>query len=242
MSSFYIGYLPQAPDDLRRFLRRAVGVLITAAATVAVTLILAQQKFSPAVFEYTTVREFEGVLDANPYPSLLVDEPGKRTRYLLVGVGKHGFREHLGEYEGKAVRLRAKKIYRQESSMLEVMPGSITPAPIAVPVQSLEPVNFGSIEAAGEIVDTKCFLGVMNPGRSKVHRDCAARCLSGGVPPALLVEGSGTARLYQLANAAGGPLEPSTFLDRVGEQVEVRGTLWRLGDSYTIRTTDISRR
>jgi hypothetical protein len=25
----------------------------------------------------------------------------------------------------------------------------------------------------GEIVDSKCYLGVMNPGQGKVHRDCA---------------------------------------------------------------------
>ena len=35
----------------------------------------------------------------------------------------------------------------------------------------------------GEIVDSKRYLGVMNPGNGKVHRDCAVRCLSGGIPP-----------------------------------------------------------
>ena len=39
----------------------------------------------------------------------------------------------------------------------------------------------------GEIVDSKCYLGVMNPGEGTVHRDCAARCLSGGLPPMLVV-------------------------------------------------------
>ena len=29
----------------------------------------------------------------------------------------------------------------------------------------------------------KCYLGVINPGNGKVHRDCAVRCLSGGVTP-----------------------------------------------------------
>jgi hypothetical protein len=39
----------------------------------------------------------------------------------------------------------------------------------------------------GEIVDTKCYLGVMTPGEDKVHRGCAVRCISRGVPPAFLV-------------------------------------------------------
>jgi hypothetical protein len=48
--------------------------------------------------------------------------------------------------------------------------------------------------------------------------------------------------LYLLASAAGGRLDPHTFSNRIAEKVEVHGTLWRLGDSYTIHTSDISRR
>ena len=126
--------------------------------------------------------------------------------------------------------------------MLEVMPGSITPVVARAPSSHIVPVSSGSIEVTGEIVDTKCFLGVMNPGRSKVHRDCAARCISGGVPPALLVEAGGKSRLYLLAGADGAPLDPRTILDRVAEPVIVRGELWKLGESYSIHVSEISRR
>ena len=82
----------------------------------------------------------------------------------------------------------------------------------------------------GEIVDSKCYLGVMNPGRSKVHRDCAARCLRGGIPP-MLVTADAT---YLLAGAEGA--------DFVGETVQVEGDVERSGDTLILRAKKISRR
>ena len=40
----------------------------------------------------------------------------------------------------------------------------------------------------GEIVDPKCYFGVMKPGEGKAHRDCAIRCILGGIPPVLHVQ------------------------------------------------------
>ena len=48
----------------------------------------------------------------------------------------------------------------------------------------------------------------MRPGEGKVHRACAARCLSGGVPPGLLVRSSdGGGAVYYLAGPEGGKLD-----------------------------------
>jgi len=80
----------------------------------------------------------------------------------------------------------------------------------------------GYAELAGEIVDSKCYFGVMNPGRGKVHRDCAARCLSGGIPPALLVrDGAGSSATVLIANFR------RELLDHVAEPVALRGRLTR---------------
>ena len=48
-------------------------------------------------------------------------------------------------------------------------------------------ISLGQGTFVGELVDTKCFLGVMRPATGKVHRGCAIRCLNGGAPPGLLV-------------------------------------------------------
>lgn len=47
--------------------------------------------------------------------------------------------------------------------------------------------SLGEFTLQGEIVDSKCYLGVMRPGNTKTHRACAVRCIAGGVPPVLLV-------------------------------------------------------
>ena len=58
----------------------------------------------------------------------------------------------------------------------------------------------------------------MNPGNGKVHRDCAARCISGGIPPAFLVRDAEGSRTMLLANLA------PRMLDHVAEPVTLRGT------------------
>jgi hypothetical protein len=63
---------------------------------------------------------------------------------------------------------------------------------------------------------------VMNPGSGKVHRDCAARCISGGAPPAFLVrDASGRTSTLMLANFR------RELLEHVAEPVELRGRLAR---------------
>jgi hypothetical protein len=243
MSSFYIGYLPQAPDDLRKFLRRVITALASFAVALAIILVLAQQKFSAAFFEFTKVRNFTGTLQANPYPTLLVIDPTSQapTQYLLAAVGKHGFTERLTELTGKPVRLRAKLIYRNEGAMLEVVPNSIAPESITDSQAAHTFVEQGEdVTLSGEIVDTKCFLGVMNPGRTKVHRDCAARCLSGGIPPALLVQDGTSSTLYPLAASDGAKLDPQHFLTHAGEPVTVRGKLFRSATSLRLNVSQIT--
>ena len=82
----------------------------------------------------------------------------------------------------------------------------------------------------GEIVDTKCYLGAMKPGRGKPHRDCASLCIRGGIPAALLVRtDSGKRVLVHLTNLLGQPAG-AELLEWVGEPVEVTGMLRRHDD------------
>ena len=87
---------------------------------------------------------------------------------------------------------------------------------------------------AGEIVDGKCYLGVMNPGEGKVHRDCAARCIAGGAPPLLAVAGGPPrGRLVSLAGSRGESIH-AQVLDFVAEPVTIEGELIRHGDHYSL--------
>jgi len=139
-------------------------------------------------FRVRKQRSFEGIIERKPFPTLLVKKPGSpdfgSSHYLLVAEGKHGAGDEVSAFEGKSVRLKGTLIYRGNQTMIEVVSGSIAVGGIAEAPPAVEKM-LGVFELDGEIVDGKCYLGVMNPGSGKVHRDCATRCLSGGVPSCL---------------------------------------------------------
>jgi hypothetical protein len=227
---FYIGYAPRLPERTARTVFRTVVALIVLTIAVASILLFAQQPFARSTFEFQQYRQFTGVIEMNPYPALLVGHPGENgdSRYLLVAPGKHGADAEAGRFAGKTVSLRGSLIYRAGQTMVEVVPGSLNEVP-GTPAKAGE-TDLGNTIVRGEIVDSKCYLGVMNPGRTKVHRDCAARCISGGIPPALVTSDG----FYLLVGGDGRPLRRE-ILQWVGETIEVRGNVRRSGETLILR-------
>ena len=176
---FYVGYVPKAPASLAAFALRVVVSLLLLAITIAVILVFGQSPFALARFEYGVLREYEGYFDARPYPMLIT----RGAQYLLVGPGKHGFGG--SNFVGKRMKLTGSLIAREQITMLEVAKADSIKSVAETTKQTAE-TDLGPVTLIGEIVDSKCYLGVMNPGNGKVHRDCAARCISGGVPPAFI--------------------------------------------------------
>jgi hypothetical protein len=227
---FYVGYAPRPPRRIARTIFRSVVGLNVLAAAIALVFVFAQRPFARSTFEYQQYREFEGVVELKPYPALLVTRTGgtEYSRYLLVSPGKHGADAEVRGFGGKTVRLRGSLIYRDSQTIVEVVPGSVHAmkrGPAAVSVNTL-----GEVTLTGEIVDSKCYLGVMNPGRTKVHRDCAARCISGGIPPAFVTADG----FYLLVGGDGRPLHHEV-LDWVGETIQVRGEVLRSGETLILR-------
>jgi hypothetical protein len=113
--------------------------------------------------------------------------------------------------------------------MIELLPGSLAHQTMAQ--GSLPPETaLGELTLTGEIVDSKCYLGVMNPGHTKVHRDCAARCISGGIPPILVTSGDA----YLLTGRDGRKLNQEVR-DLVGETIQVQGAVVQDGETATLR-------
>jgi hypothetical protein len=136
--------------------------------------------------------------------------------------------------QGKHVQLKGSLIERTPDRMIEVVPASIAVGAELSPAASLGMIDLGPVTLRGEIVDTKCYLGVMNPGEHKVHRDCAVRCISGGVPPAFLArDASGDSRVL-LAGEDGRALSKEV-LPLVAEPLEISGELIRMGSTLTLR-------
>jgi len=96
-------------------------------------------------------------------------------------------------------------------------------------------VSLGQQTLIGEIVDSKCYFGVMNPGQLATHRACAIRCISGGIPPVLLVRRSNGAAFYFLLVSRDGKPVNKAVLDLVAESVEITGEVERQGELLVLR-------
>jgi hypothetical protein len=242
MSEYYVGYQPCAPPGIRRHLRAAVTAVFLLGVAGAALFAASQHNFARSYFDFGKPHQFSGTLSTQPFPTLLPDASSDHQEqaapYLLVAPGKFGAVPSLTGRDAKNIRLRGTLIHRDEGRMIEVDPSSIEEtggSPSAAPRQTQE---LGEMTLAGEIVDTKCFLGVMNPGEGKVHRDCAARCLSGGIPPALVTTDlDGSSRLVLLLGDDGKPLPKESFLQRVGQPVSVEGRVTKSQGLFYLRTS-----
>jgi len=85
----------------------------------------------------------------------------------------------------------------------------------------LEQKDLGIQTIRGEIVDPKCYFGVMKPGEGKVHRDCAIRCILGGIPPVLHVQNEKGESNYYLIVGSNGEKMNGTVQDFVAEPVSI---------------------
>lgn len=120
--------------------------------------------------------------------------------------------------------------------MIELASGAAPVAEEADSNRAATASDLGQVTLSGEIVDSKCYLGVMNPGSGKVHRDCAVRCISGGIPPAFSVkDAEGRPKILLLAGVDGRQLNREV-LDFVAEPITIRGRLTRSGETYILWT------
>jgi hypothetical protein len=237
---FYVGYLPRAPAGLARFVSRRAAALLALVGAVSVLVVSFHGLRPAARFEYGSPVELAGTIVLRPYPHLIVPRPGRTgtlspvSSYPLVAPWKHGAEDLVGGFDGQLVRLSATLAYRDGVVVAEVEPGSVRRE--AGAAASPPPaVSLGERTLVGEIVDSKCFFGVMNPGELKPHRACAVRCISGGIPPVLCVrDAAGRASYFLLASPEGLPVNRE-ILEFVAEPVEIRGEVVRSGDELVLR-------
>ncbi len=68
---FYIGYLPKMSKSLAKVIKTFVVLAFVVAIGLALSLWLGQKPFAKSVFEFGTVKEFEGTIQAKPIPFLI---------------------------------------------------------------------------------------------------------------------------------------------------------------------------
>ncbi len=234
--NFYIGYSPKMSKSLARVVKTFVGLVFTAAIGLVIIFWLGQKPFAKSVFEFGTVKDFTGTIQAKPIPFLLIENSQKSgelptfSRLPLVAEGKHGVGDEIKSLDGQKVSLKGTLIYRDDLQMIEVVGNSVEKVTQTVAAIEEKPESLGTFTLQGEIVDSKCYLGVMNPGNSKPHRECAVACLRGGIPPLFIVKDTGgkVSELWLLSEQ-GEPVN-SDILDFVAEPIEISGEVSRIGD------------
>lgn len=269
-ADFFVGYLKPLPHARRVW--AAAGVLAAAAITVAVGVSATMHGPGSGVWSVEE-RTLTGVLVLEPCPMVVVPGESGPRAVMLVSPGKCGLMEGpwcgpspseaahapartrerhelLSSLAGRVVRVRGTMIEREGHAVMEVAdtPDFVVEAGTEAGVAAPEVRELGPVSITGEIVDPKCFLGAMKPGHGKVHRACAVRCLSGGIPPAVASrDASGRLTVTVIADpdgkrmpapdAAGTPgarLAASVFA-AVGDVVTVSGDGFEIGGVRCVR-------
>jgi hypothetical protein len=223
---FFIGWQGKAPEKTGRFLRGRLVAAIFVTLVAGLAFAGLQRTIGKAWFEYGNIREFSGLLVKSPVPMLLTESPDEQSGesvYLLVNPFKHGYPlEQAETYDLKPVTIRGTLIYNEGGgAMIEVVETLARETEGSLSGLELKPSGETRVELDGEIVDSKCWLGVMNPGALKPHRACAINCIRGGIPPVLLVDRK---EFYIMVGPEGEPINEEV-LEHVALPVTVPGTV-----------------
>lgn len=245
---FYVGYLA-LPARHRVFLLVAVPLAVAGLLVGGIGLVVGQPSWGDGFWETGSAREFRGTLSLEPYPMLHVEGGDEMVSYLLVEMGKFGTADRfvgMSEMDGATVAIRGRELHREGRRMIEIDPASdgsseaVSVLPADKPaVRRREAVEADPVTLTGEIVDSKCYLGAMKPGAGRGHKACATLCVSGGIPPVLVVrDETGTVSYLLLTDDAGRGLRGSdldAIVPMIGERAALRGRRGLAGSWSTLR-------
>jgi hypothetical protein len=250
---FYVGWQSKADDDYRKFVPVIIVTLLIVVCIIGVLLVMNQRGFSSGVYERNHETELEGMLQLNPFPALktfygkdIYGNPAVKT-IPLVNFGKFGADSILKKIARGLggenmislwwVKVKGKLEYNHGAALLELSEKeksfeSITPLSKDQKglIVSSGTQQLGTVKLKGQIVDPKCFLGVMKPGEGKPHSDCAIRCISGGIQPMFVIRNARGEETYFILRGENGEPINEKILCNIGIPVEVNGKLSRVDD------------
>ncbi len=234
-NDFYIGWKDELPERNKSFLKKMLIPLFIAIPVFAFIAVYGQRIFNNHSFNLGEVKEYTGVYYDNPVPMLIVNKNDIPQNYcraiLLVGYGKFGAEGIISKIEEKSKKLNGHKITIQGTPITgdgRVLIELTKEEESLVKVHGLQEVSisplsdFADVDLKGEIIDPKCYFGVMKPGEGKIHKSCAIRCISGGIPPILKVKGAEFDQYYILKGNKGQNINKE-ILPYVAEQITISG-------------------
>lgn len=236
---FYIGWMDNAPKSFADTVKKYLLVLLPIIIVLGVLLALFQKKFGTGNFEFGTLTEVKGIYSNTPVPNLKVIN-GKdiwgNENYItvpLIGYGKFGAEGIIADLEkeknislrGKEITLKGTLLYNDGKLLMQIDENDKPLLDVAKNKEAdatPKTKELGTLDVKGEIVDPKCFFGVMKPGEGKPHKDCAIRCILGGMPPVLKVEDEKGKENYYLIVGSKGEKMNEAVKDFVASPVELR--------------------
>ena len=241
-AEFYVGYF-KMPARLTRFLQLLVPAALLFSVGLAIVLARSQNDPGDGRWDTATARTFEGWIEATPYPLLRIRGSGSDhpvETLLLVEIGKFGGGRRALPFAGRIANVSGWIVERDGRRLLELEPGDSlhNGKPEAADVTVLQKpavAEIGRVTLRGEIVDSKCYLGVMKPGEGKTHKECATLCIAGGIPPMLVTRDEHDRRTYYLLTDPDGKALDGRILPLVADPVEISGRLERQADLLILK-------
>ncbi len=232
---FYIGYHDRADCATAKRIVIIASVLLLAFLSIGFYWTGILSDAADGVYEFGLVQSWSGTIELSPYPTLIIEnEDGSAREVLLVASFKHRADELVREFQGRSVELRGTRIARNGITMIELTSDPITVTNQVVMGLPNTPIEGERITARGKIVDSKCWLGVMNPGEGIVHRGCANLCIRGGIPPIFVFQDSGGLMQYALLHSSSGDLA-TDILPVVARPVSLSGRFVSAGSGRLAR-------
>lgn len=237
---FYIGWQDDAPAGFAKSALTFFIIVLVVSIGFVVFFTRTEVDFVDNYFDYGNLTEVKGRLVMEPVPAVLAEENGTIKTIPLVGFGKFGAGPVLeeiniqlkGDLSSYEVTIRGTYFEYQDKRWMELTEGekSLVSFKSASRRLNRQITNQGNVTLSGEIVDPKCFFGVMNPATKAVHRSCARRCISGGIVPVLAIRENGKFVDYYLLDDTESTNLFKDILPYVGLPITISGSVTRYDD------------
>ena len=241
---FYVGYLDAIGTKTKKSIKRFIVLTLGIAIIAALIFGFSQKKFKNSSFELSNATKITGVYHENPYPMLRVKVAENTYKnILLLGFGKSSanpflekIRTETPELSGQTLTIEGNLIYYNGKTLIQITDGekvTITKATQAnqIPVKTV----ISEMTLEGEIIDPKCYFGVMKPGFGKIHRSCAVRCISGGIPPVLATSDENNISEYYLVTDEQGNAIHKDILAYIGKPSKIKGVVEKFDDWHLLK-------
>jgi len=217
-NDFYIGWKEELSESNSSFLKKVLIPLFILIPVLVFAIVYFQKPFNDHKFELGKITTLTGTYYNDPIPMLIADKgvlPDSLSHdVVLVGYGKFGaegiinnIEKDKGAINGKKVTLKGTLIYGSGKTIMELTKKEAS---------LVEVLNAPSSKIPN--ISKK-----MKPGEGKIHKSCAIRCISGGIPPVLKTKKADNSNQYYiLLDEAGNPINDQV-LTYIAEPVSVSG-------------------